>query len=246
MVLLEPSTDKQPLHIVIAEQLRIKIEAGQYEPGARLPSEFDLGQIFGVSRTTIRKALSNLIQQGLVRSQRGKGSFVSGRQKISISMADPLTHFDIALQEQGYTGHIQSLQYDPIQTNAEIASTLQVSPEATVYCQKKIIYADNVPIALETDYFPENIGQSLSVQLQKSFTYSTLKANNIQLNAGKVKLGSVPANYELSDYLSIPLGMPLLVFDFVVYWQEQQPAACGKVLSRSDWICYTSEMQVAD
>lgn len=246
MVLSEPSTDKQPLHVVIAEQLRIKIEAGQYEPGSRLPSEFDLGQIFGVSRTTIRKALSNLIQQGLVRSQRGKGSFVSGRQKISISMANPLTHFDIALQDQGYTGHIKPLRYDPIQANADIASTLQVSPDVIIYCQKKIIYADNVPIAVEIDYFPEAIGKSLEEQLQQSFTYSTLKANNIQLNAGRVRLGSVPATYELSEYLSIPLGMPLLVFDFVVYWQEQQPVACGKVLSRSDWICYTSEMQMAD
>ncbi|MEM9487346.1 MAG: GntR family transcriptional regulator, partial [Cyanobacteria bacterium P01_F01_bin.116] len=246
MVPSEPSTDKQPLHIFIAEQLRKKIEAGQYEPGARLPSEFDLGQIFGVSRTTIRKALSNLIQQGLVRSQRGKGSFVSGHQKISISMANPLTHFDIALQEQGYTGHIKPLRYEPLQVDAEVASTLKVSPESTVYCQEKIIYADDIPIALEIDYFPETIGASLSEQLQQGFTYSTLNANSIQLNAGKVSLGSVPATYELSDFLEIPLGMPLLVFDFVVYWGEQQPAVCGKVLSRSDWICYTSEIEMVN
>ncbi|NEQ54156.1 MAG: GntR family transcriptional regulator [Leptolyngbya sp. SIO3F4] len=247
MVPSEPSTDNQPLHIVISEQLRAKIEAGQYEPGSRLPSEFDLGQIFGVSRTTIRKALSNLIQQGLVRSQRGKGSFVSGHQKINISIANPLTHFDIALQEQGYTGHIKPLRYEPIQANSEVASILKISPETTVYCQEKIIYADDIPIALEIDYFPETIGSSLAEPLQQKFTYSTLDANGIRLNAGKVSLGSTPATYELSEYLCIPLGMPLLVFDFVVYWgEERQPAVCGKVLSRSDWTCYTSEIQMAD
>ncbi|MEL7315904.1 MAG: GntR family transcriptional regulator, partial [Cyanobacteria bacterium J06559_3] len=110
MVPSEPGAAKQPLHIVISEQLKAQIESGEYEPGERLPSEFDLGKRFGVSRTTIRRAIANLIQQGLVTTQQGKGIFVSDGHKISFSMSNPLMHFDAALKEQGYTGHVHSLQ----------------------------------------------------------------------------------------------------------------------------------------
>ena len=242
MVPGEPSADNQPLHLVISEQLKDKIESGHYGPGARLPSEFDLGEIFGVSRTTIRKAISNLIQQGLVTSQRGKGSFVSDRHKIHISISNPMTHFDLALQEQGYEGRIHSLNFQRVQASAEVAKTLLVPQGTSIYSQEKILYADNIPIALEIDYFPETIGAPLAEPLQQGFTYSTLKANGIHLTTGKVSLGSVPANYKLSEHLGIPLGMPLLVLDFVVYSGNRQPVSHGQVLSRSDWICYTSEI----
>ncbi|NEZ64573.1 GntR family transcriptional regulator [Leptolyngbyaceae cyanobacterium CCMR0082] len=242
MVPSEPGAAKQPLHMVISEQLKEKIEAGQYEPGQRLPSEFDLGELFGVSRTTIRKAILNLIQQGLVRSQRGKGSFVSGHHKINISISNPMTHFDIAFREQGYEGRIQSLKFQLTQASAELAHTLAVAQGTHVYEQEKIIYADDSPIALEIDYFLETIGASLADQLQQGFTYSTLKANGVNLSTGKVTLGTVPATYELTKHLNIPLGMPLLVLDFVVFSDNLQPVVCGKVLSHSNWLCYTSEI----
>ena len=242
----EPSASKHPLHIVISEQLKEQIEAGQYVPGERLPSEFDLGKAFNVSRTTIRRAIANLIQQGLVTTQQGKGIFVSDRHKISFSMSNPLMQFDLALKQQGYTGHVHSLRFQLTKAPAEITRMLQLSHQETqVYWQEKIIYADECPIALDITYLPEAMGAALAKPLQEGFTYSALMMNGINLNAAEVRLESVPATYELSEYLAVPLGMPLLVFNYVVYWGKCTPAACGKTLSRSDWTCYTSQIEVA-
>jgi hypothetical protein len=71
----------------------------------------------------------------------------------------------------------------------------------------------------------------------------------VLLNGAKVSLESVPATYELSEYLAVPLGMPLLVFNYVAYRDvayrgDRQPAVCGKTLSRSDWTCYTAEIEI--
>ena len=245
MVSSKPSADKQPLHIVISEQLKAQIEAGQYAPGERLPSEFDLGEVFGVSRTTIRRAIANLIQQGLVTPQQGKGIFVNDRHKISFSMANPLMPFDLALKQQGYTSHVHSLRFQLTKAPCEVGQKLQLpSQDSQVYWQEKIIYADASPIALDITYFPEVIGCSLADQLQQGFTYSTLETNGINLNAAEVRLEGIPATYELSEYLAIPLGMPLLVFNYLVYWGKRSPAACGKTLSRSDWTCYTSQIEI--
>lgn len=84
-------------------------------------------------------------------------------------------HFDIALQQQGYTGRVKSLTFEQIEAPAEIAQKLQLSGSAPqVYRQKKIIYADDTPIALEIDYFPLAIASPLTAALQQGFTYSTL------------------------------------------------------------------------
>ena len=245
MVPSEPSAAKQPLHIIISEQLKAQIESSEYEPGKRLPSEFDLGEMFGVSRTTIRRAIANLIQQGLVTTQQGKGIFVSDRHKISFSMSNPLMHFDATLKQQGYTGRVHSLRFQQVQAPSEVARNLQISPQdGQVYWQEKIIYADDSPIALDITYYPETLGHSLRDKLIQGFTYSTLSTNDVRLKAAQVRLESIPATYELSEYLAVPLGMPLLVFSYVVYQGPHEPVACGKTLSRSDWTCYTSNIEV--
>ncbi|MGF1457817.1 MAG: GntR family transcriptional regulator [Leptolyngbyaceae cyanobacterium] len=235
-------TDKQPLHVAISEQLKAKIESGQYRPGERLPSEFDLGEIFEVSRTTIRKAIANLIQQGLVTTQQGKGIFVTEQHKISFSMSNPLMYFDAALKQQGYVGSVQSLRFQLTRPLPEVQQQLRLGDRTKVFWQEKIYYADETPIALDITYYPEAIGEALGDELQRGFTYSTLVDRGIHLNGAKVSLESIPASYELSEYLAIPLGMPLLVFNYVAFRADQVPVVCGKTLSRSDWTCYTAEI----
>jgi GntR family transcriptional regulator len=247
MVPSERSPDRQPLHISISEQLKAQIESGQYEPGERLPSEFDLGKMFAVSRTTIRKAIANLIQQGLVTTQQGKGIFVSERHKINFSMSNPLMYFDAALKQQGFIGHVKSLRMELIPPMGDVVRKLHLQGKAPqVYWQEKIIYADDTPIALDISYFPVSIGKALKDKLEQGFTYSTLAMNGVCLNAAQVRLESIPASYELSDYLEIPLGMPLLVFHYVAFDQSRSPVVCGKTLSRSDWTCYTAEIENAE
>ena len=239
------SSTKQPLHISISEQLKEQIESGQYAPGDRLPSEFDLGEAFGVSRTTVRHAIANLIQQGIVTTQQGKGIFVSDHQKISFSMSNPLMHFDTALRQQGYAPRIESRQYQLVAASTEIVQKLALpEPDSLVYRQEKIIYANESPIALEIDYFPESLGTALADQLKTGFTYSTLTANGIHLNATKVSLESIPVTYELSECLAAPLGLPLLVFNYIAYWGNHRPAVCGRTLSRADWTCYAAEFEM--
>ena len=107
-----PKKAKKPLHWIISEKLRDEIETGVYSPGELLPSEFDLGKLFGVSRTTVRKAIANLIAQGLVYTQQGKGAFVQQQQKISFSLTNPLTFFNEELSRQGLKGEIRNLSFE--------------------------------------------------------------------------------------------------------------------------------------
>ena len=65
-----------PLYQQIEEMLRHKIQAGEYQSSMRLPSEAELAAQFGVSTITVKKAVLNLVEQGLLRRKQGKGTFV--------------------------------------------------------------------------------------------------------------------------------------------------------------------------
>jgi len=75
-----------PVARIIYETLKREIERGDYEPGARLPSESELSRAYGVQRDTARRALKKLVDEGLIYKRPGKGSFVSGDERITITI----------------------------------------------------------------------------------------------------------------------------------------------------------------
>jgi DNA-binding GntR family transcriptional regulator len=68
-----------PPHQQIVEWIRASIEAGELQPGQVIPSEKDMTQILGVARTTARRAVHKLREEGLVRTVPGRGSYVAKR-----------------------------------------------------------------------------------------------------------------------------------------------------------------------
>ncbi len=239
-----PKKAKKPLHRLISEKLRAEIEAGVYSPGELLPSEFDLGALFGVSRTTVRKAIANLINQGLVYTQQGKGAFVKQQQKISFSLSNRLTFFNEDLSRQGLTGEICNLSFQLIKASSEISTQLELSqPETKVYQQQKIILANRQAIALDISYFPVDIAENLAELLQKGFTYATLHESGYYLASTEVVLESTHATSEIAEHLQVPLGTPILVYRYVAYGKKQQPLVCGETLSRADRTCYSVSLK---
>lgn len=67
----------------LADDLRGRIEAGEYADGAKMPTEIELRESYGVSRHTVREALNQLVADGLIYRVQGRGTFASGRQSTS-------------------------------------------------------------------------------------------------------------------------------------------------------------------
>ncbi|VEP12597.1 Transcriptional regulator [Hyella patelloides LEGE 07179] len=239
-----PKKAKKPLHLIISEKLRTEIETGVYSPGALLPSEFDLGALFGVSRTTVRKVIANLINQGLVYTQQGKGVFVKQQQKISFSLSNPLTFLDEELSRQGLTGEIRNLSFQLVKASPEVCTQLKLSqPKIEVYQQQKIILAEQLPIALEIAYFPLDIGENLGELLQKGFTYATLQESGYHLVSTDIVIESAHATSEVAEYLQGSLGTPILIYRYVTYDHHERPLVCGETLSLADRTYYSVSLK---
>jgi GntR family transcriptional regulator len=235
---LNPS--KQPLHLVISEKLREQIFGREYSPGEQLPSEHQLMSQFNVSRITVRRAIANLVNQGLVVCHRGKGVFVKEQNKVTRSLSNPLVFFDEDMSRQGVASSIKSLCFEIKEPSARVREELKLPADThRIYCQKKIILTDNIPVALDITYIRFDLGETFANELQSSLIYPTLDDNGISVERVETLLECTHATHEVSEHLDIPLGAPLLVNRYVAYTSGEKPIICGNTLSRADRLCYS-------
>jgi GntR family transcriptional regulator len=229
-----------PLHLAISEKLREQIVSGEFLPSKQLPSEHQLMEQFEVSRITVRRAIANLVSQGLVVSRRGKGVFVREWRKVRRSLSNPLIFFDEDMARQNASAAIHSLSFEGVQASAEVAENLRLAADCLeVYCQKKVILVDQMPVALDVTYILYDIGKMFFTELQTGLIYPTLDKNGVLIERVETLMECTHATHEMSEHLETTLGAPLLVNRYIAYTQGNKPVICGETLSRADRLCYS-------
>ncbi|MGV0025011.1 GntR family transcriptional regulator [Phormidesmis priestleyi] len=229
-----------PLHLLISEKLRAQISNGEIQPGEQLPSEHQLMSEFAVSRITVRRAIANLVNQGLVVSQRGKGVFVKKQRKITYSLSSPLIFFEEDVARQGVTSSLQNLVFKWVTAPPDVQKNLQLSPKnSAVYLQKKLLLLDDTPAAVDVTYILPHLGEAFADDLQRRMTFPTLEQNGVAIERIEATLECTHADRETSHYLNVPLGNPLLVYCYTAYTHNDKPIVWGEALSRGDCLGYS-------
>jgi GntR family transcriptional regulator len=233
-----------PLHLQISEQIRGWLTAGKYQPGDRLPSEAQLVEQFAVSRITIRRALSNLVQQGLIQSQHGKGVFVTQRRRAVYSLSSPFVLFDEDMVRQGLINRVKTLVYRTVSPPEWVRQRLALPPETTkVYLQKKFFLIDQVAAALDITYLVPDLGQAYASQLKQNMSFPTLEQHGISIERIDAILSSRQADPETATALGVTLGSPLLVYEHTAYTSHDRPILCGETLSSGDRLAYSVNLK---
>jgi GntR family transcriptional regulator len=233
-----------PLHRTISAQIRAWIAAGKYQPGDRLPSEAQLMTQFAVSRITIRRALANLVQQGLAQSQHGKGVFITERQRAIYSLSSPFVLFDQAMVQQGLSNAVKTLVFKAVKPPAPVRQTLALGPEiARVYLQKKFLLIDQVAAALDVTYIVPDLGQALASELKRSMTFPVLEQHGISLDRIEAILSCRQADDDTATALGLAIGSPILVYEHTAYTRNNRPILCGETLSSGDRLAYAIALQ---
>jgi GntR family transcriptional regulator len=138
----------KPLYAQIKDYLLASIQTGEFQPGARIPSERDLAERFRVSRLTVNKAVKELERTGIVYAQVGKGTFISPppyQQQLN-----HLTSFTDEMLSRGYTVSSRVLDARLIDAPDHVARILDIPPGARLIELRRVRLADNEPMALET------------------------------------------------------------------------------------------------
>ena len=139
-------TSAQPLYQQLQRALRGAIENGVIGPDDALPPERDLAEMLGVSRITVRKAIDELVEEGLLIRKQGSGTFVSNRVEKNFAK---LTSFSEDMRARGREPRSVWLNRAEGTVTPEESLTLRSSPGTPVFRFHRIRYADDAPMALE-------------------------------------------------------------------------------------------------
>ncbi len=162
-------SDIRPLYEQVADELRKRIERGDLGPGDPIPSEAELSEMHGVSRQTVRLALKNLAQEGLITGGQGRNrtvrawdliewrlhSFESIRCHTDAAATDPASdQWAADVKSQGHTPR-QAVEVSIVVPPAKVAERLGLDPNTSVVVRRRVRYVNETPFQLADSYFPE-------------------------------------------------------------------------------------------
>lgn len=153
----------EPLYRRIADDLRQKIESGELEPAARLPTEIELMEQYNASRNTVRDAIRLLTSRDLVETRPGQGTFVVRRLNPFVTT---LTGEAGAAEEEVYQAEVEAGGRKPASTRPRVevhqasvvvADSLRIEPGGQVVSRHQQRFIDNMPWSLQTSYYPMSL-----------------------------------------------------------------------------------------
>lgn len=215
-------------------RLREAIESGQYRPGERIPSEHELVEQFGVSRATVRKAISELVLEGWLHRIQGRGTFVAKpkfRQTLS-----RLTSFTEDMQLLGLTPRTKLISLNSEGANEEIAERLGIKKGDRIIYIERLRFADDEPMALNISILPYHFVPKLeSHDLEKNSLYEILEHHyGLILSRAEQTLEPTLASPETASLLKVKIGAPLLLVEGIVYLKNGAPIEWLRIWYRGD------------
>jgi len=209
----------------------------KYDRGDRVPSECKLADQFRVSRVTVQRALSQLVEDGVVTRLQGKGTFYTGEGKKGGVQAISGALESLMIYENGASAHVigKSCSRD---APAEVRQHLNLGPNDEVVSFKRVAIIDAEPLAYIINYLPRNIGMKIFDE-DEALTHSPIayllrEKYGISLTRAEQTIDAVLADPEVARALDFPIGSPLLRIERTLFTKKERPIQFTRSWYRSD------------
>jgi GntR family transcriptional regulator len=234
-----------PYHYQLREVLREEISSGRWTLGEQLPSERELCETFELSRTTVREAIDALVNEGLLRRERGRGTFIA-EPKILEGLLQTPTGFTDSMLEQGYQVISEVVRQEIIVPPAHIARELHLKSGEQVTVLDRLRYILGEPIVFVTSYVPLKLVPDLvNDDLTNKSLYQLLdKKYQLRVTTAKRLMEAVAANENEAKLFGIRAGAPLMMIESTAYLPDGNPMEYFKARHRGDRTRFWVETQV--
>lgn len=234
------ANDNSPLYMQVARMLIADVRAGRYRADQALPSERLLSEQLDISRVTARKAIDQLVEQGLVVRRRGSGNYVAPRIEQPLSS---LTSFSEQLQQRGYKPGSVWLSREVARASADEQHSLALAPHAPVTRLERLRTADGIVMAYEISVIPATVLPDPAAVGDSLYTH--LAAIGHQPMRALQHIRAVNAPPTLAARLGIPLGQAVLFITRVGYLDSGLAVELTQSYCRSDHYDFVAEMRRA-
>ncbi|MCS2168865.1 GntR family transcriptional regulator [Scandinavium sp. TWS1a] len=234
--------EHSPLYAIVEIALAADIAEAKLPPGSQLPSEGRLIERFNVSRTTLRKAIENLVARGLVEIRRGKGTFVT--QPKIVQELTSLTGFVEDMQKSGRVPTARLLDKTVVTADARVAGKLALPVGSDVMRIQRIRLADGIAISFDETYLPLDIGDKVVTHdLDAEPIFSLLEDKyDLPLTGAEYRLEAVIARPDVAAALMVDPGSAIFLIERTSYTRDSQPIDYENLFYRGDMISFVTHL----
>lgn len=230
------------LYSKVEEAIAEEVARGIFPPGDRLPSERELSERFQVSLITVRRAIQNLIQRGVLEIRRGLGTFVLLPQ-VEQQLTN-LTGFVEDMEAHGRKASARVISKGVVPASARVAKNLCVSKGTRVVRIERVRLADGTPMSFDETFLPFDVGeQVLRHDLRVNPIFTLLeKKYSIPLVGAQYKLEAVAASAAVAQALEIRRGSPIFQIERTSFTVDRQPVDYEILSYRGDLIRFVTSL----
>jgi len=234
--------ERQPLFEFVGATLKREIASGRFARADLLPGERELSQMLEVSRTTLRRAIAGLVEEGVLVHRHGAGTFVRRSPPHVEQPLSRLTSFTEDMRLRGLAASSKVIERGAFLPTPEESMMLDIKLSETVFRLSRLRLADGSPMAIERAAVPmrflsdpERVGDSL---------YAALEAAGFRPVRAVQRLRAVVVGAAEAALLEIPEGSPALDIHRVAYVADGRRVEFTRSTYRSDTYDFVAELTV--
>lgn len=235
--------DKSPLYHKIKNHILDRIESGEFKIGDMLPPEPELTEYYGVSKITVKRALLELSNDGIIVRKQGKGTFVAGpklEEDISkvVALAQPV------LMHAGMSRH-EVLSVKTGKADTEVTRALEVGPNTPVVRIERLKIVDEEPYIYELSFISDELCPGLESKFldwETKLIYEILQCEySLQLSRTRMTIEPTILNIQEANLLDSHEGAPAMLWRRTTFTNEDEPAEFYRAVVRGDRFKYYLE-----
>ncbi|OJH20722.1 GntR family transcriptional regulator [Heyndrickxia sp. FSL K6-6286] len=231
-----------PLYHQVKDYLEEKIISGEWEPGFQLPTEKELSSQFQVSSITVKRAIHDLVNKGVLYRQRAKGTFVSKREDKDIYQLVSLRN---EADESKHHPH-KSLSFKEEEAGVKIGKMLDINAKEKVYKIHRLKIEEETPVGIEYTYIPSSLFPGLTETMIEDDLFYNVFTNKygLKLEKAKIFFSTIIADEYEAALLNIPKGEQLFVLERFTHTEDQQIIEYSRFIIRQEKSRYYIEVKL--
>ncbi|MCL6597066.1 MAG: GntR family transcriptional regulator [Firmicutes bacterium] len=244
----KPALDRDvavPLHEQLKIALRHAVDAGRYSVGTRIPSERELCEMFGVSRITVRLAISEGVQEGWLQRYQGKGTYVAER-RITQGLGR-IRAFGSTMESAGLKPSTRFLGANVVPADILIGETLHLSQPAVALNIRVVGFGNGEPMVFYDSYFDIDRGSRIAEECRRRteagqpFSTFDLYQGSTDPHPSRVDqtFEAQAARATVAQALGIPEGSPVFLITSIFYTAGGAPLEFRRAYYRGDRYRFT-------
>ncbi len=233
-----------PKYLQISAWIRELIQSGRYERGTSLPSEVELSKICQVNRNTLRQAIAELTAAGMLRKEKGRGTFVCAETPLAVThKLKSISSFSADLHELGIKERNRIVKKSIEEASDQVAKKLILSPNGKVAVIRRIRSGNDVPFIYEESYLPGSTFRDiLEMDLTGSMYQIIHERFNVTLARSDQKIRAVNLKGLIASYLDVPEKSAAFFMESLTYDENNVPVELLYSYYRGDKYVFEIEL----